>query len=52
MNTCTVSAECLYGMHSHCDYEDCACRCHLLDDDTDPEGHAMDYSDELEEVSR
>ena len=31
MNTVTVSAECLHRMCSACTYEDCACRCHLLD---------------------
>jgi hypothetical protein len=31
MNTTTISAECLHGLHSACNYEDCACECHLGD---------------------
>lgn len=32
MNRNTHSAECAHGMHSACDYEDCACPCHREDD--------------------
>ena len=31
MNTNTVSVECAHGMHSGCQYEDCACDCHIED---------------------
>jgi hypothetical protein len=31
MNVSVQSAECRYGSHGACTYEDCACRCHFLD---------------------
>ncbi len=32
MNRNTHSAECIHGMHASCEYEDCACRCHMEDE--------------------
>lgn len=46
MNTATYSAECIHERHSHCDYEDCACRCHYaVDEDFDTDG--MDAEEEV-----
>jgi hypothetical protein len=30
VNCAAESAECLHGMCSACQYEDCACECHLV----------------------
>jgi hypothetical protein len=33
VNSNVYSAECLHRMHSSCEYEDCACKCHIPDDE-------------------
>jgi hypothetical protein len=37
MNTNTISAECAHGLCSDCNYQDCACECHLEEGIDDPE---------------